>query len=811
MKKALTFCIFLLTTHLLIYSQVNEDRLKAYLLYYIIDYIDYPKEKSTDTFTIGFFGNNNVMQEELTRIGIAKKIKGKSIVIKNITDYSDLSMLDALYVTESQNNNIINLFQPTQKHHVLLVTEYMSNNQFTMINLIKDEATSKISFLVNKQNIISARLDYKPELLIYGGTELDVRELYITTQTMLESESKNVLKLLQENKQREIELAEKNYQIDLLESNITQANNVLRPLQDTILIHKKNLQLTNSLLAQRQLEYDEVQAKFNNLNSTFNQLNNKISLQTNHLSELDKIIAERESVIREQSKTIVQKDDKLQAERKNIYLTGLSSIALLIIGLLLLLAYRQKRKNNLLLENKVATRTQELKQTNEQLLNEIDERQKFEKELLASEQNYRQIFNATTEAIFIHDATDGKILDVNDPMLQLYGYKRHQIPSFKLSDFCSGLPNYTEIDAITHIQDAISNGTTTFEWQAKRSDGTFFWTEVSLKSTTIRSQNRILAVVRDIDNLKQTTVELDKYRKNLERLVKERTDELESSNRELNSTLERMNQLNIDLQIQKDALELTINELTDARQQLIQSEKLASLGVFSAGIAHEINNPVNFISSGASALFQIINALKNDIDISNPSIKEYFDEIFITQSAIETGIERTTAIISSLRNYSRSNDNQFIKYNIINCINDSLLLMHNSYKYHVNIQTKMPDTLEVDCMPGRINQLFVNLISNATHAIEKDGVILIEATKTATNVLIKITDNGCGMSQETIDKIFDPFFTTKSVGKGTGLGLYIVHGIIEEHNGNISVSSEVGKGTTFTITLPLRQKSTGLN
>lgn len=393
-------------------------------------------------------------------------------------------------------------------------------------------------------------------------------------------------------------------------------------------------------------------------------------------------------------------------------------------------------------------------------------------------------------------------------MLQLYGYKRHEIPSFKVADLGSGLNGYTEIDAITHIQDAITKGTTTFEWQAKRSDETLFWTEVSLKSTTIRGEKRILAVVRDIDNFKKTTVELDNYRKNLERLVKERTDELESSNIELNRTLERMNQLNIDLQIQKDALELSINELTDARQQLIQSEKLASLGVFSAGIAHEINNPVNFISSGASALFQIINALKNEINITNPVIKEYFNEIFITQNAIETGIERTTAIISSLRNYSRTNDNQFIRYNVINCINDSLLLMHNSYKYHVEIKTDMPEVVEIECMPGRINQMFVNIISNATQAIEKDGLIEIKVTETKNRVVFQISDNGCGMSQETIDKIFDPFFTTKSVGKGTGLGLYIVHGVIEEHNGNISVTSEIGKGTTFSIALPLIQSTT---
>lgn len=257
---------------------------------------------------------------------------------------------------------------------------------------------------------------------------------------------------------------------------------------------------------------------------------------------------------------------------------------------------------------------------------------------------------------------------------------------------------------------------------------------------------------------------------------------------------------------QKENLEQTLEKLHTSQKQLIQSEKLASLGVFTAGIAHEINNPVNFIYAGVQALFTIVDTMKVIVNPESAGSKELNEEIEMVKNAIETGITKTTAIISSLRNYTQADDDKFVKYNSINCITDALVILENTYKNHVTIVKDFPKSVEMDCIPGKLSQIFVNLLNNAVQAIGDKGEIKIRAFINVQNeAVFSISDNGEGMEQEVIGKIFDPFYTKKEVGKGTGLGLYIVQGIVKQHNGIISVNSSPGEGSIFEIRLPVRQ------
>ena len=292
--------------------------------------------------------------------------------------------------------------------------------------------------------------------------------------------------------------------------------------------------------------------------------------------------------------------------------------------------------------------------------------------------------------------------------------------------------------------------------------------------------------------------ELTAHKIQLERIVKKRTEEIEQANLQLNTT-------NNELLSKHKKLEETIAELSQTQNQLIQSEKLASLGVFTAGIAHEINNPVNYITSASDVLFDIIDYLKEHPN----ALEEKMEDILYTKSAIRTGIDRTVSIISSLRNYAHSGGDDFVPYNVIDCINDALLLLQNSYRYHVEIIKDLPDSMEMYCIPGKLNQVFVNLINNAAQAIEGEGTIAIKGYWKKDKAIFEISDTGPGIKKENIKKIFDPFFTTKETGKGTGLGLYIVHGVITQHHGCISVSSEEGEGTTFRLEIPKSNQSNG--
>jgi signal transduction histidine kinase len=175
---------------------------------------------------------------------------------------------------------------------------------------------------------------------------------------------------------------------------------------------------------------------------------------------------------------------------------------------------------------------------------------------------------------------------------------------------------------------------------------------------------------------------------------------------------------------------------------------------------------------------------------------------------IEDGAMRTSEIVKGLRNFSRLDRNVFRKANMNECIESTLTLLHSSYKNRIEIIKQYGDLPEIDCFPGQINQVFMNILSNAIQAIPAEGKIFIQTWHDGKNVKISIKDTGAGMTDEVRKKIFDPFFTTKDVGKGTGLGLSISFGIIQKHNGEIEVFSKPGDGTEFVIRIPLIQQST---
>lgn len=276
------------------------------------------------------------------------------------------------------------------------------------------------------------------------------------------------------------------------------------------------------------------------------------------------------------------------------------------------------------------------------------------------------------------------------------------------------------------------------------------------------------------------------------------------------------------LAARKEDLQKTLEKLTNAQEQLVRAEKMASLGILTAGIAHEINNPINFINSGLSGLkkINITNAklvdtyrehlrnVERGADVKE--IDETFDVKFIEESTVQMlnnigiGIERTVKIVNSLRAFARSDEEVLTVVNIIDNIDLALTILTNQYKYNIEIIKQYENVALVNCYPGKINQVFMNLIANAIQAIPDKGHIWIKTSQENEQVIVSIKDDGAGIPDEIKNKIFDPFFTTKDVGKGTGMGLSIAFSIVEEINGNIRFNSRVGEGTEFIVTLPVK-------
>ena len=311
-----------------------------------------------------------------------------------------------------------------------------------------------------------------------------------------------------------------------------------------------------------------------------------------------------------------------------------------------------------------------------------------------------------------------------------------------------------------------------------------------------------------------------------EKIQREQNIELERSVTERTSELTEMN----------DSLAETLEDLKSAQQQLIQSEKLASLGQLTAGIAHELNNPINFVTSSAQSLKRDFADLKEVIEtvsVLQPMSDKLSDELKVViqrmkdldiaftlkeidelLAGVVDGAERTAEIVSGLRIFSRMDGNQSSEANINELLTSTLIILRSNLKDEADVLTEFSENLpNINCQPGKLNQVFMNIITNAAQATMETQLIRSEReVKVRTRLVndsgkqfiqVDITDNGVGMTEQKISQIFNPFFTTKGVGQGTGLGLSIVKGILDDHDATIEITSEIDKGTTFLLSFPL--------
>lgn len=271
-------------------------------------------------------------------------------------------------------------------------------------------------------------------------------------------------------------------------------------------------------------------------------------------------------------------------------------------------------------------------------------------------------------------------------------------------------------------------------------------------------------------------------------------------------------------------LQESLENLEKTRRQLIQSEKMASLGQLAAGVAHEINNPIAFVRSNMEVLQEYLNDYKMLYDnlkliveknkhLSSKEFKHECEKVeldYIAEDSVDLlksnieGLVRVKEIVDNLKSFSHSGGEELTAITLADCVTAALKVTNNVFKYEhqidnqlVNVNAKVLGNL------GQLQQVFVNLFVNAAHAMEGGGKLTISHCENEEAIVIRVTDTGQGMDQKTVSQLFTPFFTTKPIGVGTGLGLSVSYAILEAHDANISVDSEVGVGTTFNLSFPL--------
>ena len=362
-----------------------------------------------------------------------------------------------------------------------------------------------------------------------------------------------------------------------------------------------------------------------------------------------------------------------------------------------------------------------------------------------------------------------------------------------------------------------------------------FFTAAPLKD----AQGRIIGAIEtlvDVTERKEAEEALRNAHTKLEILVERRTAQLSLAKQALEEDVRRREASENELR-QRNAELLEVNKrLQEAQEQLVQSEKMASIGQLAAGVAHEINNPIGYVQSNLSTLGRYLEDMQTVLDSLATAVAQLpsehpaaqavarvkhdldFDFLLedlpslVTQS--RDGIDRVRKIVADLKDFSRLDASQDWQWaDLHQGLDSTLNIVNNEIKYRAEVVREYGQLPEVECLPSQLNQVFLNLLVNSAHAMPEGqmGRITLRSghDEPAHQVWLEVADNGSGISPENMHRLFDPFFTTKPVGKGTGLGLSLSYGIVQKHHGQITVSSELGKGTTFRIVLPVSQPKEG--
>ena len=326
---------------------------------------------------------------------------------------------------------------------------------------------------------------------------------------------------------------------------------------------------------------------------------------------------------------------------------------------------------------------------------------------------------------------------------------------------------------------------------------------------TARSFNEMSHQLEDVHaHRERAEAELAQYQKHLEELVTQRTAELTQAN----TSLREIN-----------------HQLADAHSQLLEAERMSAIGQLAAGVAHEINNPVAFVNANMGSLDSYLQQLlklvqqSERFDVELPdfarreivALRREMDLEFVKEDALtlisenKNGLARVTKIVQDLRDFACVGETEWQPYDLRRGLESTLNLIQGRMANAQLVKDYEPIP-EVECLPSEINRVFMNLLLNAAQAILGQGQIMVKTSVCHEGVCVSIHDSGCGIAPENLSRVFDPFFTAKPIGQGTGLGLSLSYGIVQRHHGRIEVESELGRGSTFRIWLPVRQPKIAL-
>lgn len=410
------------------------------------------------------------------------------------------------------------------------------------------------------------------------------------------------------------------------------------------------------------------------------------------------------------------------------------------------------------------------------LLHGMRVRRQTEATLRQSEQNYRQLFNTSTDAILVRDAATGAIVDTNPRFHALYGYTAEEALQLDAADLSLNVAPYTAATVADYMNETRAGKPQLFEWRSRRKDGSNFWSQVSMTRFDLPNGQRIVSTVRDITELKTAQQSLLELNQQLEARVEARTAELQR-----------------------------------ALNQLVQSEKLAALGSLVAGMAHELNTPIGNTLLAASTLKETLQEFDQILTSGaarRSDVLEAVQHLHEGFALVERSTLRAAKLVTDFKQVAvdqgSAAQRTFNLYAVVHSVVATASPLFQPHQHHVDIDVDRG--IVMDSYPGPLEQMLTHLLSNALihgFANRSAGVVTIHAHRDGDAVVLVVTDDGCGIAETNQKHVFEPFYTTRLGQGGSGLGMYVVHSLVcDVLCGTIALRSTPGHGTTFTVRLP---------
>lgn len=386
-------------------------------------------------------------------------------------------------------------------------------------------------------------------------------------------------------------------------------------------------------------------------------------------------------------------------------------------------------------------------------------------ELQREEERMRALVEVSPIPLTISSLSDGTLLFANEELADMVGLPKDEILGRPSTDFYANPEDRAGIVAALREQGSVSR-----EMRLRRPNGSEVWAVMSLKTTVLGGETVVLGGLHDVTE-----------RREAEDRLRQALQDLEHAN----------------------------DEVRETHAHLVRSEKMASLGMLVAGVAHEINTPIGAVRSMHDSLMRALGKLRGvlDSDLEAERKAKKVDKLLSIlddcNRVIADGTSRVTQIVRRLRSFARLDEAELKEVDVVSGIEDTLGLIHHELKNNIEVERDFQARPIIACYPGALNQVLLNLLMNARQAISDRGRIKVTTRTDDEYFIIEVEDDGGGIPKENVERIFDPGFTTKGVGVGTGLGLSICYQIVQDHRGRILVDSEEGRGTRFTVCIPL--------